>query len=74
MREIPTDWDSYSQNQRDTWWRKDRQERNKIVVESYLPMIADEKGTIDVHKLVEVILNLEDRIEELELEYKLSQE
>jgi hypothetical protein len=72
MRGYPADWDSYSQNQRDTWWRKDRQVRNEIIVESYFSMITDENGTIDVHKLVEVILNLEDRIEELEC--KLSQE
>lgn len=65
--DVPGDyWSKYTSKERSEWWAKPYQERELIIQESYLPMIADENRDIDKYKLIGIILELKERIEDLE--------
>jgi len=59
-------YQNYSSEQMWEWCQKDYEERQKIALESYFPEFANENNEIDIHKLVERILYLEERVDELE--------
>lgn len=60
-------YDSYTPEERRKFWEKDYTEQNKIALESYLPEFVNENNELDIFKLVERILYLEERVEELEI-------
>jgi hypothetical protein len=65
--DVPEDyWSEYTSEQRAKWLTKPYQERELIIQESYLPMITDENKDIDKYKLIGIILQLQERIEDLE--------
>jgi len=68
MRDIPTDWNTYTQKQREEFYYKSYQERREIVNKSYLSLITDETGNLDTIKILEIIMDLQDRVEDLETE------
>jgi hypothetical protein len=67
MRHIPKNfYDNYSLKQREEFWLKSYEESRKIINDSYLSMIVDDNGNLDKYKIIEVILDLQDKIEDLE--------
>jgi hypothetical protein len=67
MRQTPTNfYEDYSSKQREEFWVKSYEERQKIINESHLPMVVDEDGNIDKYKIIGIILDLQDKIEDLE--------
>jgi hypothetical protein len=67
MRYNPSDWDTYSSKQREEWYRKSYEERREIINQSYLSLITDENGNLDTIKILELIMDLQDRVEDLEI-------
>ena len=68
MRYNPADWDTYSSKQRKEWYLKPYEERREIVNKSYLSIIADDNGNLDALKIIEIIMDLQDRVEDLGIE------
>jgi hypothetical protein len=68
MRYNPADWYTYSSNQRKEFYLKPYEEQREIINQSYLSLIADENGNLDALKILEVIMDLQDRVEDLETE------
>ena len=66
MRYQPADWDTYTSQQRTEWYQKPYEERRKIILQSYMNMIVDENGDLDKFKILELILELQDTVNELE--------
>jgi ubiquinone biosynthesis protein Coq4 len=66
MRYSPADWNTYTQKQRKEWHYKPYEEQREIVNQSYLSLIADENGNLDAIKILEIIMDLQDRVDELE--------
>jgi hypothetical protein len=66
MTQIPSDFHTYSPKQREQFWLKSYEEQQKIINDSYISMIVDEAGNLDKYKIIEVILDLQDKIEDLE--------
>jgi hypothetical protein len=66
MRQTPKNFYGYSSKQREEFWLKPYEERQKNINESYLSMIVDETGNLDKYKVLEIILDLQDKIEDLE--------
>jgi len=67
MKHTPKNfYDNYSLKQREEFWLKTCEERRKIINDSYLSMIVDEAGNLDKYKIIDVILDLQDKIEDLE--------
>jgi hypothetical protein len=66
MRYKPKDWDTYTLQQREEWYQKPYEETRKIILQSYMSTIADENGNLDEYKLLEIIIDLQDRVDELE--------
>jgi hypothetical protein len=66
MIHTPEDFNTYSLKQREEFWLKNSEERRKIINDSYLSMIVDENGNLDKYKVLELILDLRDKIEDLE--------
>ena len=66
MIQTPKDFHTYSSKQREEFWLTNSEERRKIINDSYLSMIVDEAGNLDKYKVIEVILDLQDKIEDLE--------
>jgi hypothetical protein len=66
MIQTPKDFHTYSSKQREEFWLTNSEERRKIINDSYLSMIVDEAGNLDKYKIIEVILDLQDKIEDLE--------
>ncbi len=67
MRYHPSDWDNYSSKQREEWYRKPYEERREIINQSYLSLITDKNGNLDTIKILEIIMDLQDRVEDLEI-------
>ena len=67
MRHNPADWETYSLQQRKEFYSKSYEERIKIINQSYLSMITDENGNLDTIKILELIMDLQDRVEDLEI-------
>jgi hypothetical protein len=68
MRYNPADWDTYSSNQRKEWYHKSYEEQREIINQSYLSIITDENGNLDTLKILEIIMDLQDRVADLEIE------
>ena len=68
MRYNPADWNTYTQKQRKEWHYKPYEEQREIINQSYLSLITDENGNLDALKILEVIMDLQDRVEDLETE------
>jgi hypothetical protein len=66
MRQTPTNFYEYSSKQREEFWLKPYEEQQQVINESYLSMIVDEDGNIDKYKIIGIILDLQDKIEDLE--------
>ena len=66
MRDIPTHWDTYTQKQREEFYHKTYQERREIINKSYLSLITDKDGNLDTIKILEIIMDLQDRVDDLE--------
>jgi len=67
MRNWPKDfYYTYSDKQREEFHIKNPEERRKIVNDSYISIIVDDTGNLDKYKILEVIMDLQDRIDELE--------
>ena len=68
MRYNPADWDTYTQEQRKEWYNKLYEEQREIIYKSYLSLITDENGNLDALKILEIIMDLQDRVDDLETE------
>jgi hypothetical protein len=68
MRYNPSDWDTYSSNQRKEFHLKPFEEQQEIIKQSYLFLVADENGNLDTMKILQLIMDLQDRVEDLEIE------
>lgn len=68
MRYNPADWSTYTQKQRKEFNCKSYQEQREIINKSYLSLITDETGNLDTIKILEIIMDLQDRIDDLETE------
>jgi hypothetical protein len=68
MRYNPADWDTYSSNQRKEFYLKPYEEQREIINKSYFSIITDEYGNLDALKILEVIMDLQDRVKDLETE------
>jgi hypothetical protein len=66
MIHTPEDFNTYSSKQREEFWVKTYEERRKIINDSYLSMIVDDNGNLDKYKIIEIILDLQNKIEDLE--------
>jgi hypothetical protein len=66
MIQTPRNFHTYSLKQKKEFWLKNYEEQRKIINDSYLSMIVDEAGNLDKYKIIEVILDLQDKIEDLE--------
>jgi hypothetical protein len=62
----PKDFDSYTPEERIQFRKKDYTEQYKIAVKSYFPEFVNENNELDLFKLVERILYLEERVVDLE--------
>jgi len=68
MRDKPADWDTYSLKQIEEFYLKPYEEEREIINQSYLSLITDENGNLDALKILEIIMDLQDRVEDLETE------
>lgn len=67
MRYHPAEWNSYTSEQRRKWhYIHSHEEKKKIVLDSYMNRITDDEGNLDKYKILEFILDMEERIENLE--------
>ena len=66
MKYQPADWNTYTSKQKEVWHQKSYEERRKIILQSYMNMIVDENGELDKFKILEFLLDLEDRVDNLE--------
>lgn len=67
MRNIPKNfYADYDLKQRKEFWIKSFNEQQKIVNDSYISMIVDDNGNLDKYKIIEVLMDLQDKIEDLE--------
>ena len=66
MRYDPADWDTYTPKQRKEFYEKPFEERREIINRSYLSLIADKNGNLDTIKILEIIMDLQDRVDDLE--------
>ncbi len=67
MRYHPSDWDTYSSKQRKDFYNKSFEEKREIINKSYLSLITDVNGNLDIIKILELIMDLQDRVEDLEI-------
>ena len=65
MRHNPADWDTYSSKQKKEFYNKTFEEKREIINQSYLSTITDENGNLDTLKILEIIMDLQDRVEDL---------
>ena len=70
MRYDPADWNTYTQKQRREFYYKPFEEQREIVQKSYLSLITDENGNLDTMKILEIIMDLQDRVDEIESNYQ----
>ena len=66
MKTHPEDWDTYTPKQRKEFYVKPFEERREIINRSYLSLITDETGNLDTIKILEIIMDLQDRVDDLE--------
>jgi hypothetical protein len=63
----PRNFNEFSISERIEWYNKSPKERYESSVASHLQDFVNENNEIDIRKLVERILYLEERVEELEI-------
>lgn len=66
MKTHPADWDTYTPKQRKEFYGKPFEEQREIINRSYLSLIADKNGNLDTIKILEIIMDLQDRVDDLE--------
>ena len=66
MNTHPEDWDTYTPKQRKEFYGKPFEEQREIINRSYLSLIADKNGNLDTIKILEIIMDLQDRVDDLE--------
>ena len=70
MRYDPADWNTYTQKQRREFYYKPFEEQREIIKKSYLSLITDENGNLDTMKILEIIMDLQDRVDDIESNYQ----
>ena len=70
MKTHPADWDTYTPKQRKEFYEKPFEERREIINRSYLSLIADKNGNLDTIKILEIIMDLQDRVDDIESNYQ----
>jgi len=70
MKTHPADWDTYTPKQRKEFYEKPFEERREIINRSYLSLIADKDGNLDTIKILEIIMDLQDRVDDIESNYQ----
>lgn len=65
MRFEPADWHLYDKKQKSEWSKKSFEERQEIIKVSYLPMITDSDNNLNIDKLLQVIMGLQDEVVQL---------
>jgi ubiquinone biosynthesis protein Coq4 len=73
MRFNPADWNTYTLKQQKEFHYKSYQEQREIINRSYLSLITDETGNLDAIKILEIIMDLQDRVDEIESTYQRSE-
>ena len=73
MRHNPADWDTYTLKQRKEFYERPFEERREIINRSYLSLITNETGNLDAIKILEIIMDLQDRVDEIESTYQKSE-
>ena len=66
MKQTPSNFHTYSSKQREEFWLKNYEEQRKIINDSYMSTIVDDNRNLDKYKIIEAILDLQDKIEDLE--------
>ena len=70
MRYDPADWNTYTQKQRREFYYKPFEEQREIIKKSYLSLITDENVNLDTMKILEIIMDLQDRVDDIESNYQ----
>ena len=65
MNTHPEDWDTYTPKQRKEFYEKPFEEQREIINRSYLSLITDETGNLDTIKILEIFMDLQDRVDEI---------
>ena len=65
MKTHPADWDTYTPKQRKEFYEKPFEEQREIINRSYLSLITDETGNLDTIKILEIFMDLQDRVDEI---------
>lgn len=61
----PCDWNKYTIKEKQKFLSLDYKERKRIVLDSYLSMITNDKGELDKYKILDLILDLQDQIDDI---------
>lgn len=61
----PCDWNKYTIKEKQKFLSLDYKERKRIVLDSYLSMITNDKGELDKYKILDLILELQDQIDDI---------
>ena len=70
MKTHPEDWNTYTPKQKEEFYYKTYQERREIINKSYLSLIVDKDGNLDTIKILEIIMDLRDRVDDIESNYQ----
>jgi len=65
MMYYPCDWNKYTIKEKQKFLSLDYKERKRIVLDSYLSMITNDKGELDKYKILDLILELQDQIDDI---------
>lgn len=65
MMYYPCDWNKYTIKEKQKFLSLDYKERKRIVLDSYLSMITNDKGELDKYKILDLILDLQDQIDDI---------
>lgn len=61
----PCDWNKYTIKEKQKFLSLDYKERKRIVLDSYLSMITNDKGELDKYKILDLILDLQNQIDDI---------
>ncbi len=61
----PYDWNKYTIKEKQEFVCLDYKERKRIVLDSYLSMITNDKGELDKYKILDLILDLQNQIDDI---------
>jgi len=65
MMYYPCDWNKYTIKEKQKFLSLDYKERKRIVLDSYLSMITNDKGELDKYKILDLILDLQNQIDDI---------